>query len=185
MDIDKSHLNFNSKDHNKCKFAPKLIPLVITSTLFSSEVVQICQHCQCCALRENSNTRIGRKSVERKKGHFYRPQRSWARVIFLQASVCPQGGSGVCLSACWDIPPPTPGADSPGADTQTRPTRSRDPPDQAPPHLEQRPLDPPRAEPQQPPPPWGKTPLLGSRLQHTVNERPLRILLECILVVDR
>ena len=29
-------------------------------------------------------------------GHlFYRPQRSWAKVIFLQACVCPQGGWGV------------------------------------------------------------------------------------------
>ena len=42
-------------------------------------------------------------------------QRSWAKVIFLQGSVCPQGG--ICLSACWDAahplpdqaPPPGPG----------------------------------------------------------------------------
>ena len=35
-----------------------------------------------------------------------------------------------------------------------------------------------------PPPPLpGRTPPPGSRLQHTVNERPVRILLECILVV--
>ena len=32
------------------------------------------------------------------------------------------------------------------------------------------------------PPPAGRTPT-GSRLQHTVNERPVHILLECILVV--
>ena len=30
-----------------------------------------------------------------------------AKVMFLQVCVCPQGGEGVCLSACWDaIPPP-------------------------------------------------------------------------------
>ena len=29
-----------------------------------------------------------------------------AKVIFLQVSVCPQGGEGVCLSACWDAIPP-------------------------------------------------------------------------------
>ena len=70
-------------------------------------------------------------------------------------------------------PPPDqtpPGADTPGADThpdQTRPPRSR-PPQGADIH-----------------PPQDQTPPspLGSRLQHTVNERPVRILLECILVI--
>ena len=71
----------------------------------------------------------------------YRPQRSWAKVIFSQACVCPQGGRGVCLSACWDTPP------------EQTPPRTR--------HT--------------PPPP-------RSILQHTVNERMVRILLECILV---
>ena len=38
-----------------------------------------------------------------------------AKVMSLQASVCPQGGCvGVCLSACWDTTPP--GADTPQAD---------------------------------------------------------------------
>ena len=62
-----------------------------------------------------------------------------AKVMFLQVSVCPQGG-GVCLSAWWDTPPPRsrhppeetphpleqtpPGADTPG---------SRHPPEQTPP----------------------------------------------------
>ena len=84
---------------------------------------------------------------------YYRPQRSWAKVMFLQASVILLTGGGVCLSACWDTPSPradTPGADThhpwskhhPGADTpweQTppgadtppgsrHPTGSRDPP---------------------------------------------------------
>ena len=47
-----------------------------------------------------------------------------AKVMFLQASVCPW--RGVCLSACWDTPPEQtpPGADTPGADTP----QSRHPP---------------------------------------------------------
>ena len=39
---------------------------------------------------------------------FYRPQTKFAKVMFLQVSVCPRG---VCLSACWDSRPP--GADTP------------------------------------------------------------------------
>ena len=35
---------------------------------------------------------------------FYRPQRSWAKVMFLQASVI-LSTRGVCLSACWDTTP--------------------------------------------------------------------------------
>ena len=57
---------------------------------------------------------------------YYRPQRSWAKVIFLQASVCPQGGKG-CLPQCMlGYNPPGPGRhplgpDPPRADTpQTR-----------------------------------------------------------------
>ena len=63
------------------------------------------------------------------------------KVMFLQASVCPQGGWGVWISACWDTTPPwsrhpleqtPPGADThpPGADTppQSRHPRSRHPP---------------------------------------------------------
>ena len=41
-----SHLNFDSKHHDKCKFTLKLISLTIVSNLFSLEVVQKCQHCQ-------------------------------------------------------------------------------------------------------------------------------------------
>ena len=57
---------------------------------------------------------------------FYRPQRSWAKVIFSQACVCPRGG--VCLSACWDTPPKSRSRHPPGAETP----RSR-PPEQTPP----------------------------------------------------
>ena len=67
---------------------------------------------------------------------YYWPQRSWAKVIFLQASVCPRGGRGVCLSAYWDTHPPleqTPPDQAhtpPGADTppQTRPPGPDTPP---------------------------------------------------------
>ena len=54
------------------------------------------------------------------KVHIYRPQRSWAKVIFSQASVCPQE-AGVSASVHAGIYPPDQ-ADPPGADT---------PPDQA------------------------------------------------------
>ena len=97
-----------------------------------------------------------------------------AKVIFSQASVCPQEGRGVCLSACWDIPPRAdtpPGADIPPDQT---PLEQTHPPEQT--------IPPPGSR-----PPWEQTPppeqtLPGSRLQHTVNERLVRILLECILV---
>ena len=89
----------------------------------------------------------------------------------------------------------------PGAAPGSRhpPSRSRHPPEQTPPIQEQtRPrADTPYPQEQTPPgtppqsrhPPgadttWEQTPLpLGSSLQHTVNERPVRILLECILVL--
>ena len=88
-------------------------------------------------------------------GYNYRPQRSWAKVMFLQACVCPRGG---CLPQCMLGSPPGPGPPL-GADTPL--------PDQIPPGSRL----------QAPPP--------GSRLQHMVNERPVCILLECILVTGR
>ena len=95
----------------------------------------------------------------------YRLQRSWAKVIFSQACVknSVHSGEGVCLGYTppWTRQPPGPGRHPPrpGRPPWTRQT----PPDQA---------DPPRTR-QTPP---------GSRLQHTVYERPVGILLECILV---
>ena len=71
--------------------------------------------------------------------YFYRPQRSWAKVIFSQVCVknSVHGGEGVCLSACWDTHPPPPRADTPlGADTpldQTPPPGTRHPPGTRPP----------------------------------------------------
>ena len=112
---------------------------------------------------------------------YYRPQRSWAKVIFLQACVCPQGGRGVCLSACWDTPRTRypPGGRSPRPGTPLAPDpppRADTPPGTRPPRSRHSPLD--QAPPRPRPPP------LGSRLQHKVNERPVRILLECILIEE-
>ena len=72
--------------------------------------------------------------------------------------------------------PPGPGRHPPPPRDQGEPPRTRQgeptpPPDQA---------DPPG--PRRHPPRTRQTPPPGRRLQHTVNERPVRILLECILV---
>ena len=82
----------------------------------------------------------------------------WPRLCFYSCLwFCPQG-EGVSASVHAGIPPPeqTP----PGS---RHPPRADTPREQTTPH------------PEQTPPP-------ESRLQHTVNERPVRILLECILV---
>ena len=105
----------------------------------------------------------------------YRPQRSWAKVIFSQASVCPQGrGRGSASVHAGLYPPDPPGPDPPGPD----PPREQTPPQTRPPgpdtSREQTPQGPRH-------PPGSRHPP-RSRLQHTVNERLVRILLECILV---
>ena len=86
--------------------------------------------------------------------------------------VCDSVHGGVCISACWDT---TPQEQTPPWE-QTRPPRSRHPPPGP---------DPPRpgtTPPSGPDPPRSGHPPPASRRQHTVNERPVRILLECILV---
>ena len=134
---------------------------------------------------------------------FYRPQRSWAKVIFSQAGVknsVHRGGG--CLPQCmpgythptpWDQTPPweqTPQEHTPPWEQtpqeQTSPQEQTPPQEQTLPWGQTLPLeaDTPREQtpPEQTRPP-GADPTPGSRLQHTVNERPVRILLECILVV--
>ena len=113
--------------------------------------------------------------------HFYQPQWSWAKVMFLQVSVIlSTWGGGVSAS----------GADPRGADTPLRtrhppgphplwskhPLETDTPPEQTPPRSRHTPPDqtPPRTKCT----PWPP----GSRLWHTVNKRLVRILLECILV---
>ena len=101
---------------------------------------------------------------------FYRPQ----RIIFTPVchSFCSQEGGGVCLSACWD------GTPHPRKTPRDHTPPGPYPPDQADPPWDQTPPRPGR----QPPGP-GRPPPPGSRLQNTVYERPVRILLECILVL--
>ena len=61
---------------------------------------------------------------------FYRPQRSWAKVMFLQVCVCPQG-ERVSASVHAGMPdPPGPGRHPP-------PDQADTPPDQADPHPDQ------------------------------------------------
>ena len=131
--------------------------------------------------------------------YHYRPQRSWAKVISLQASVCPHGGgyllrSGGCLvwGGAWQTPPrdqtPPCGPGAPlGPDTppQTRCTPLTPPGTRHPPRPDTPPgTRPPqtRHPPDQTPPGPGALPPGSSRLRNTVYERPVRILLECILV---
>ena len=52
------HVYFDSKYDVKCKFASTFIQLVTIINLFLFEVVQKCQHCQLCVLRENSNRKL-------------------------------------------------------------------------------------------------------------------------------
>ena len=103
---------------------------------------------------------------------------------------------GACLSACWDTTPqeqtPPLRADPPGADIpqEQTPPRSRHPQEQTPPRADTPPgsrhpsweqtSPKSRHTPREQTPPIADTP--RSRLRHTVNERPVRILLECILV---
>ena len=137
--------------------------------------------------------------IRQEAGHnIYRPQRSCGQGDVFTRVCNSVHREGVCLSSCWDTTPeqtPTPleqtpppeqtpqntpplGADTPpGADPpgSRHPLRNRHPPEQThPPGAD----TPPRAD----TPPGTDTPPPESRLQHTVNERPVRILLECILV---
>ena len=131
-----------------------------------------------------------------------------AKVIFLHLSVIHSvHRGGVCLSACWDPPgsrhtpagsrhPPgpdiPPGPQPPWTTPQSRLSPPPDhPPEQTPPPWSRHPPQsrhPPwsRHPPEQTPPsPPKQTPPPQSRHQHTVYERPVRILLECILVDHR
>ena len=133
-------------------------------------------------------------ATEGNTNYFYRPQRSWAKVISLQASVCPH--RGVCLVPGGNL------VRSRGVYlADTLPPRTRCPPwDQVPPQTRYTPLRPgippqtryiPRDQVHPPGP--GTTPQrpgIPPRTRYTPppntdNERPVRILLECILVSYR
>ena len=125
-------------------------------------------------------------------GHFYRPQRSCGQG-YVFTRVCDsvhRGGSPENPPRTRQTPPPPPRQGEPPQTRQTPPGPGRPPGTrQTPPGRENPPdqADPPGTR-QTPPlgprrtPPAGRTPPPGRRLQHTVNERPVRILLECILV---
>ena len=76
---------------------------------------------------------------------FYRPQTKFAKVMFSQVSVCPQGG--VYPITCWDTHTPGPKADTPQADT---------PPGQTPPWAD---TTPGRHHPRHTPP-WADNPCI-------------------------
>ena len=97
--------------------------------------------------------------------------------MFLQVCVCPQGGG--CLPQCMlGCQTPQDQADTTPRTRQTPLTRQTPPQYQA-----NTPLGPGRPpQTRQTPPPWTRQTPPGSRLQHMVYERPVCILLECILV---
>ena len=98
------------------------------------------------------------------KSAFYRPQRSCGQG-YVFTCVCDSVHRGVSGE-----PPPGPGRHPP------RPGRLPPRTKENPPSRENPPPGPRRTPPDQADTPPGR------RLQHTVNERPVRILLECILV---
>ena len=111
----------------------------------------------CCNFVEGSNKNHPYIQI----GNNYRPQQSWGKVMFLHLSVILFTGEGVCLSACWDTTPPW------------KHTPQKAPPPPGSTHHPREAHASPRKHTHTP----------GSRLRHTVNERPVRILLECILVI--
>ena len=86
----------------------------------------------------------------------YRPQRSCGQGYVFTRMCDSVHREDVCLSACWDT---------------RHPSRSRHPSGSR---------YPPGAD---TPPPRADTPHPGADTRQTVNERPVRILLECILVL--
>ena len=111
-----------------------------------------------------------------------------AKVIFLHLFVMLFTGGGGCASMHAGIPTPPNQADPPGSDINPpgpgRPPRTRQTPQtRQTPRTRQTPSRPGRPPPGPGRPPRIRHPPPGSRLQHTVYERPVRILLECILVV--
>ena len=76
---------------------------VVCATLFSGKYITV-YHC----------------FLPWKNAGHYRPQRSWGKVIFSQASVILLTGGGSGLSACWDATPPDQAPTPLGADTTPR-----------------------------------------------------------------
>ena len=123
---------------------------------------------------------------------FYRPQRSCGQGNVFTGVCLSTGGVSASVHAGMPYPPdgepppldgeppPPPGMENPPPDGE--PPLDGEPP---PPGMENPAPDgepPPPWDGDQPPPPGMENPPLVSRLQQTVYERPVRILLECILV---
>ena len=124
---------------------------------------------------------------------FYRPQRSCGQGNVFTGVCLSTGGEGVCLSACWDAICPRDQADPPRSGRPPPQIRQTPPlgPGRHPPRTRQTPpwdlADTPPGPGRHPrdqadTPPGPGRPPPGSRLQHTVYERQVHILLECILV---
>ena len=132
---------------------------------------------------------------------YYRPQRSCGQG-YVFTRVCdsvhrgrsPENPPQDQADTPDQAEPPQDQADDPSRETpwdQADPPGRENPPDQAdppqgePPQTRQTPPGPGRTPPPRtgrpPPPPTRQTPPPGRLLQHTVNEQPVRILLECIL----
>ena len=96
--------------------------------LYFKKIIRTC-HLLCKI--PNANTAPARHKLQRE--YFYRPQRSWAKVMFLQASVILSTG-GRCLPQ-WMLGYHPQGADTPpGADTPgRRHPQEQTPPEQTPP----------------------------------------------------
>ena len=117
-----------------------------------------------------------------------------AKVMFLLVSfiLLTRGVGSVCLSACWDATPQSrPPEQTPpllGADTPQEqiPPREQTPPPPGSRHPPRSRHPPWSRHPREQTPPGADTPGAdtppASRHRYTVNERPVRILLECILV---
>ena len=98
--------------------------------------------------------------------YHYRLQMKFAKVMFSQVSVCPQGG--VCV---WQTPRPPPRAGTPSGQA---PSQAGTPPGQVHPHW--------AGTSRAGTPSLGRYPPGKYTPWQTVNKRPVRILLECILV---
>ena len=127
----------------------------------------------------------------------YRPQRSCGQGnIFTPVCHSVHGGGGgvpglggVVSHKALRQTPPRPGTHPPGPDTPTPPDQTHHPPGPGTPPPPTRTRHTTPSPPGPDTPPTRHTPLdqthhppPGSRLRHTVYERPVRILLECILV---
>ena len=115
------------------------------------------------------STRISDNHVD----YYYRPQRSCGQGNVF-TGVCLSTG-GVSASVHAGMPSPRDGEPHPPSGMENHPPRWRTPPG-----MENPPGS--RTPPGWRTPPGNGEPPPRSRLQHTVYERPVRILLECILV---